>query len=185
MVFATAEARDLVVREHGAIEGGNQTIGRLATYLDTLPTHELVITRVFDAPRDLVFKTWTDPAHAKHWWGPREYPASELEMDARPGGMWRARLKSTAGEKDLWHSGVFREVVAPERIVFTFAWDEMGERGLETVVTVTLKEQGRKTHMTFHQAPFRSSGVCEGHEGGWGSCFDRLAEKLAKQCEAA
>jgi uncharacterized protein YndB with AHSA1/START domain len=140
----------------------------------------LTITRVFDAPRALVFSLWTDPRHAVKWWGPREHPAQELTIDARPGGSWRGRLRSVETGQDLWHHGVFREVVAPERLVFTFAWEEEGERGLETVVTVTFAEQGGKTLMTFHQAPFQSDFERDGHTGGWTSCFDRLDEQLVE-----
>ena len=75
---------------------------------------------------------------------------------------------------DLWHGGVFREVVPPERLVFTFAWEEEGERGIENVVTITFTEQGRKTLMNFRQTPFQSAEERDGHQGGWGSAFDRL-----------
>ena len=98
---------------------------------------ELVIMRVFNAPRDIVWKAWTDPEQALLWWGPRDYPATEVEMDVRPGGAWRGQLRSVEDRRVLTHHGVFREVVAPERLVFTFAWDEDGERGLETLVTIT------------------------------------------------
>src|SRR5262245_57063230 len=110
---------------------------------------ELVIKRVFDAPRELVFKMWTDPRHTANWWGPRNYPSRHVQMDVRPGGKWRHRLESTEGDKDLWLGGVYREIVPPERLVFTFAWEEEGERGMETVVTVTFDEQDGKTLMTF------------------------------------
>lgn len=146
-------------------------------------TAELVIVREFDAPRELVFATWTDPKHARHWWGPKDHPATHLEMDARPGGRWRNRLTSTETGVHLWHSGVFREVVPPERLVFTFAWEEEGERGLETVVTVTFAEHGGRTRMTFRQAPFRSTGERDGHACGWTSCFDRLTEHLSEPRE--
>ena len=139
---------------------------------------ELVITRVLDAPRDLVFKAWTDARHAKSWWGPRDYPATHLEMDARPGGAWRGRLRSTATGEELRLGGVFREIVPPERVVFTFAWEEEGERGLETLVTVTFAEQGGKTQMTFRQTPFQSVEERDGHRGGWSSSFDRLEEHV-------
>ncbi|MFA6239947.1 MAG: SRPBCC domain-containing protein [Candidatus Hydrogenedentales bacterium] len=187
MLFASSAARDLIVQEYGAIEGGKQTLARLAGFLasDNAEGGELVITRVFDAPRELVFKAWTDPDLAKNWWGPRNYPAKHLEMDARPGGAWRALLKSTENQKDLWHGGVFREVVEPDRVAFTFAWEEAGERGLETLVTVTFAEHDRKTHMKFHQAPFRSGGERDGHHGGWTSCFDRLDDLMASQREIA
>jgi uncharacterized protein YndB with AHSA1/START domain len=137
---------------------------------------ELVITRVFDAPRELVFKAWTDARHAMSWWGPRDYPAIHMEMDLRPGGAWRGRLRSTASGEELGLGGVFREVAPPERVVFTFAWEEEGERGLETLVTVTFAELDGKTQMTFRQTPFQSIEERDGHRGGWSSSFDRLAD---------
>jgi uncharacterized protein YndB with AHSA1/START domain len=135
---------------------------------------ELVITRTFDAPRALVFAAWTDPLHAREWWGPVNYPARHIEMDVRPGGAWRMCLRSTEGKPELWQGGVFREVVAPERLAFTFAWEEQGERGLETLVTVTFADEGGKTRMTFRQVPFQSIEERDGHQWGWNSTFDRL-----------
>ena len=140
---------------------------------------ELVITRVFAAPRALVFEAWTDPRHAMSWWGPVDHPATHVEMDVRPGGRWRHRLTSPETGQDLWHGGVFREVAAPERLVFTFAWEEEGERGLETLVTVTFPEESGKTRMTFRQVPFQSVEERDGHRGGWTSTFDRLDRHLA------
>ena len=140
----------------------------------------LVITRVFDAPRDLVFKLWTDSKHAIKWWGPRDYPATYLDMDARLGGAWRGCLTSTETGKDLWQGGIFREILPPERLVFTFAWDEEGERGLETEVAITFAEQDGKTVMTFRHAPFQSIKERDGHQGGWTSTFDRLADYVRK-----
>ena len=140
----------------------------------------LTITRVFDAPRELVFKAWTDKQHAIMWWGPKHHPATQVDMDVRPGGRWRHCLKSVETGKDLWHRGSFREVVPPERLVFTFAWEELGERGLETLVTVTFEELGGKTRMTMHQTPFQSLGERDGHGEGWSSAFDRLEEHLTK-----
>ena len=147
--------------------------------MTTAPTkpsadYELVITRVFDAPRALVFKVWTDPRHLKNWFGPKEYPASQMKADVRPGGAWRACLKSIANEPDLWVSGIYREIAAPERLVFTFAWEEEGERGLETVVTITFTEENAKTKMTLRQAPFKSVEERDGHVYGWSSALDRL-----------
>ena len=141
----------------------------------------LTITRLFDAPRALVWQAWTDPKHAMNWWGPRDYPAREVAMDVRVGGRWRHCLRSTATGADLWHGGVFREVVPPERLVFTFAWDEEGERGIENVVTITFTAQGRKTLMNFRQTPFQSAEERDGHQGGWGSAFDRLDDLFASQ----
>jgi uncharacterized protein YndB with AHSA1/START domain len=141
---------------------------------------ELVITREFDAPRELVYEAWTDPRHAAQWWGPRHHPARSIKMDVRPGGAWRHCLRSTETGTDLWHGGVFREVVPPERLVFTFAWEEEGERGLETLVTVTFADIGGRTRMTLTQTPFQSDGERDGHDEGWNSTFDRLADRLAE-----
>lgn len=141
---------------------------------------ELVITRIFEAPREVVFKAWTDPNQAKKWWGPKDHPAIELEMDVRPKGAWRVCLRSIETGKELWHGGVFQEITPPDRLVFTFAWDEEGERGLETLVTVTFADQNGKTQMTFHHAPFQSIEQRDGHQGGWTSTFDRLADYLGE-----
>ena len=106
---------------------------------------ELVITRVLSVPRDLVFRAWTDVAHVRQWFGPKHHPACEMSIDVRPGGRWRGCLRSPETGSDLWLGGVYREIVPPERLVFTFAWEEEGERGLETLVTITFADQGGKT----------------------------------------
>jgi uncharacterized protein YndB with AHSA1/START domain len=142
----------------------------------------LEITRVFDAPPRLVFKAWTDPAHAARWAGPRGFTATQLEGEVRPGGAWRTCLRRDETGEELWQGGVYREVVEPERLVFTFAWDRAdGGRGHETLVTVMFAEQqGGKTRMTFRQAVFESVEQRDGHRGGWNSTFDRLAEHVAE-----
>lgn len=138
---------------------------------------ELVITRDFDAPRELMFRLWTDPAHMLQWLGPRDHPAVHVEMDARPGGAWRACLRPLDGGPDLWQGGVCREAVAPERIVFTFAWDkEHPAHSHETLVTVEFAEHGGKTRMTFRQSFLPSAEQRDGHREGWTSTFDRLAD---------
>ena len=136
---------------------------------------ELVITRVLDAPPILVYKAWTEPEHMVRWMGPRGFTAPSAKMDVRPGGQYRALIRSGEG-KDYWFRGVYREVVEATRLVFTFAWEEDGERGQENLVTVTFAEEDGKTRMTFHQAEFDSVGQRDGHRGGWSSSFDRLAE---------
>lgn len=135
---------------------------------------ELIITRNFNAPRRLVWQAWIDPEQALHWWGPTHHPAVSIELDVRVGGRWRHCLKSQQDGGLLWHGGVFREVVEPEKLVFSFAWEEPGERGLETLVTVTFFDAGDTTQMTLRQAPFVSSGEQQGHTEGWNSTFDRL-----------
>ena len=148
------------------------------TPIDQNDDRELVISRTFDAPRDLVFAAWTNPHHAREWWGPVNYPARYVEMDVRPGGAWRMCLRSTEGKPELWQGGTFREVVRPERLVFTFAWEEEGERGIETLVTVTFAEEGGRTRMIFRQVPFQSAEERDGHRWGWNSTFDRLVGML-------
>jgi uncharacterized protein YndB with AHSA1/START domain len=83
-------------------------------------------------------------------------PSRDACGDGRSGGRRRHRLTSTETGGELWHGGFFREVAPPERLVFTFAWEEEGERGLETLVTVTFLEEGGRTRMTFRQVPFQS-----------------------------
>jgi len=140
---------------------------------------EPMISRVFDAPRALVFKIWTEPAHIKHWWGPRGYTTLSCAMDLRPGGAWRVESRHTDGSETA-ERGVFREIVEPERLIFTHAWEgEDGKPGHETLVMVTFADLGDKTRMTFHQAPFISVEIRDGHFQGWSESFDMLAEHLA------
>lgn len=141
----------------------------------------LTITRIFDAPRKLVWEAWTKAEHALHWWGPKHHPATNIAWDARPGGRWRNCLREVGTGKLFWHGGMFREVAEPERLVFTFAWEEPGERGMETLVTVTFSELEDKTRMVMHQAPFLSLTEHDGHDEGWNSTFDRLAGYLQEQ----
>lgn len=145
-----------------------------------LADRELVITRVFDAPRGLVFRAWTDPESAEQWWGPKGFHLTHREMDVRPGGRWRVCMRSPEGV-DHWAGGVYREIVEPERFVYTWAWERPeGRPGRETLVTVDLAEQGEKTKMTFRQAEFETVENRDSHRGGWTESFDLLAEYLAK-----
>jgi uncharacterized protein YndB with AHSA1/START domain len=137
--------------------------------------HELVITRDFDAPRSLVFKAWTQPEHMVHWWGPKGYTTPTCEMDVRPGGALRLCMRSPEGT-DFWVRGVYREVVEPERIVFTGASE--AEPGSETVMTITFAEHAGGTRLTVHQS-FTKVEFARGAKEGWTSSLERLAEYLA------
>jgi uncharacterized protein YndB with AHSA1/START domain len=142
---------------------------------------ELTITRVLDAPRSLVFKVWTEPEHLARWWGPHDFTTPSLKADIRPGGTYRICIRSPKGGNH-WMTGVYREIAAPERIVFTFAWEnDEGKPGHETLVTVTFAEERGKTKLTFHQAVFESVSSRDSHQEGWSECLDRLAAYLAKQ----
>ena len=140
---------------------------------------DLTITRVFDAPRDLVFKAWTDSAHGNDWSAPRGFTVTAFEADLRPGGAWRLRMRTPEG-KELRVGGVYREIVPPERIVSTHAWQNPdGTSGHETLMTVALAAHGDRTEMTFRQTGFESDEDRDGHREGWSECFDRLEEHLA------
>jgi len=139
---------------------------------------EPVMTRILHAPRELVFKAWTDPKQVTQWWGPKGFTMLHCDVDLRPGGLCHYGMQSPDGS-EMWGKFVYREIVEPERIVFTFAWEEEGERGRENLVTITFEEQGNKTRMTFRQAFFESISERDSHNSGWTSCFERLAQFLA------
>lgn len=141
---------------------------------------DLTLVREFEAPRELVFKLWTNPEYLIKWMGPRHHPSVHHEADVRPGGIWRGCLQSVERpDVLLWQGGSYLEVVPPEKLVFTFAWDD----GPETVCTVLLTEQKGKTRMVFHQTPFETAGNRDGHGEGWSSSFDRLADLLVRSAQ--
>lgn len=140
---------------------------------------ELVITRVLDAPRSLVFKLWTRPEHLARWWGPQGFTTISCEMDVRPGGAWVRCMRSPEGTL-YTKRGIYREIVPPERLVFTYVNEDAdGRLGPETLVTVTFEEHGAKTRLTLHQSGFESVSERDAHAGGWTSCLERFAEYLA------
>ncbi|WAL59864.1 SRPBCC family protein [Thermocoleostomius sinensis] len=144
----------------------------------TIQDRQLTITRLLDAPRSLVFKVWTQPEHFSRWLGPKDFTTIGCQMNVQVGGMYRACIRSPEGT-DYWMQGIYREIIEPERIVFTFAWeDENSQPKHETLVTVTFEEQGNKTLMTFQQAIFESIESRDSHNTGWSECFDRLATYL-------
>lgn len=142
----------------------------------------LRIRRAFDAPRELVWAAWTRPEMTVQWMGPVEWPAVSVRQDLRVGGEWRIRLRHPETGQELWQGGVYREITAPERLVFTFRWDEGHEDGppVDTLVTVRLDEttDGR-TVMDFMHEGLKSEHSLTGHRHGWNSTADRLAAWLA------
>lgn len=139
---------------------------------------ELVITRIFNAPRTLVFKAWTDPQHKQHWHAPQGFTVTDVTYNLKPGGSYRACLNAPDGTKH-WVCGTYKVIKEPEKLVFTHGWeDENGECPHETLVTVTLTDLGDKTRMDFHQAIFESIESRDGHRMGWDSTFERLSAYL-------
>jgi uncharacterized protein YndB with AHSA1/START domain len=142
---------------------------------------ELVITRIIDAPRPLVFRAWTQPEHLARWWGPQGFSTIHCEMDVRVGGAYRFGMRSPDG-LDFWKRGVFREIVEPQRLVFTFAWEQPdGTLEHELLTTVTFEALGTRTRLTLHQARFLTQERCDEHHHGWTSTLQRLADYLATQ----
>jgi uncharacterized protein YndB with AHSA1/START domain len=170
----------------GATNSGTTTSARSAD-------QEIVITRAFDAPRDLVFKAWTEPERVMRWWGPNGFTTPVCKIDLRPGGVFHNCMRSPEG-RDFWSKGVYREIVEPERIVCTdFFSDAEGnlvqptQYGMspdwpaEALVTVTFAEHDGKTTFTLHHAvgsaPASERDQCQ---AGWTESQDRLAGYLAK-----
>ena len=142
---------------------------------------ELRITRVLEAPRELVFKAWIDPQHLINWWGPRGFSTPNCEMDARPGGSYQFRMRAASGREVIW-SGVCRELIEPERLVLTCSIRNLDGSlvSAETVLTLTLEDQQGKTRLTLHQGVFDSDENCRAHGQGWNDALDRIGEYLAR-----
>ena len=139
----------------------------------------LVITRIFDAPRRLVFDMWTEPEHLALWWGPRGFTAISGRLDVRPGGAWSRSMQAPNGSIIRKH-GIYREILAPERLVLTYITDDAaGNPGPETLVTVTFADIGGKTRLTLHQAIFESVAARDDHRRGWTGALERFAAHLS------
>ena len=141
----------------------------------------LVITRLFDAPRETVFSAWVDPEQATQWWGPKGFTPVSCTIDARVGGAWRRVMRSPDGA--LYRArGVYREVAAPSRLVFTYSWETgTGEAGHETLVTLTFTARGNQTELNLRQDVFETVAACDDHRGGWSSSLERFSEFLAQR----
>jgi uncharacterized protein YndB with AHSA1/START domain len=138
------------------------------------------VRRVFEAPRERVWKEWTEPERFADWFGgtDSEVPLSTVSMDVRPGGSWRLTMYTEPGRREIHWKGEFREVVEPERLVFTVS-DQPGDDAYE-LVTVVLTDLGDgRTEMRFEQRGQLSAEHYERAEQGWGVFFDRIAERLA------
>lgn len=144
---------------------------------------ELVFTRVFDAPRELVWTAWTDPRHVGEWWGPRGFTTTTHEMDVRPGGVWRFVMHGPDGT-DYPNRIVYTEVMRPERLAYDHG-DDDGTDDVSFQVTVTFADEGGRTRLTmrmrFASAEELRRVVEEfGAVEGANQTLDRLGEYLAR-----
>lgn len=139
----------------------------------------LVIERVFKAAPDKIFKAWTDPAILVEWWGPEGFNIPECAMDVRAGGSWRTTMISPKGDGHVV-SGVYREISPPNRLVMTWAWEQDGQRGHETVIEVTFEPTSVGTKMRLVQSVFESTDSRDSHGKGWSSTFNDLERYLAQ-----
>ena len=157
--------------------------GSKAAFTLTTPSdREIVMTREFDAPRELVFEAYTNPEHIPQWWGPRVLTTTVHKMDVRPGGVWRFVQRDPNGNEYAFH-GEFREIVPPERIVYTFEFE--GMPGHVLIETVTFEEHEGKTKLTaralFQTVKDRDGMLNSGMEHGAAESMDRLAELLERR----
>jgi uncharacterized protein YndB with AHSA1/START domain len=153
---------------------------------------ELVVTRLFGAPRELVFRAWTEPERLKRWWGPKSFTMPFCEIDPRLGGVFLRCMRSPEG-RDFWVTGVFREVVVPERLVFTDSFaDSNGnvvpaERyglgpgwPLERLVAVTFEEEGDATRVTLRHTGIPPGADLDLTRWGWSDGLRSLDEYLGE-----
>lgn len=156
---------------------------------------DLVITRVFDAPRELVFKAWTEPEHFTQWWGPNGYSTPHCTLDARPGGDMFFCMRSAEGD-DTWARGTFLEVVPPEKIVYTEGFADPEGNIIDPAsiglpadfpelsrVEVTFTDLGGKTEMTLRHAMHIE--IADDARRGWSESFDRLETYVESNASAS
>jgi uncharacterized protein YndB with AHSA1/START domain len=146
---------------------------------------ELNFTRVVDAPRELVFKVWTDPKHVARWWGPHHFTNPRCKWDARPGGAILVHMRGPDGTVYPM-TGAFHEVVPPERLVFISAVPgEGGSNLFEVLNTVTFVERDGRTAQTLTAKVVRKTAGADqflkGMEAGWTQSLERLEAHLAVQ----
>ncbi len=140
----------------------------------------LVIRRTFAAPRARVYAAWTEPEQMRRWAGPEGFSVPEMEQDPRVGGTYRMTMQQPDGER-ISVRGVFREIEPPERISYTWRWEEdTPEAEIETLVTVEFHDRGAETELVLTHDRFVSEESRAGHEGGWNSALDELGRFLAE-----
>jgi uncharacterized protein YndB with AHSA1/START domain len=196
-VFATAESRDQVAEEFGAIEGMHQTLDRLGEELARKQS-EFVIARRFDAPRDLMFRVWTERDHLMHWWGPKGVEVFSCTNDFREGGVMHYAMRMPDGG-EVWGRWVYREIAPPARLVFISSFSNpegelarhpfSDEWPRQLLSTITFVEQDGGTLVTVRWSPYDATEAeratfeagRDSMHGGWSGTFDQLSDYLATQ----
>jgi uncharacterized protein YndB with AHSA1/START domain len=133
-------------------------------------TEALRLSRRFKAPREAVFRAFTDPAALAKWFGPEGVNVTDVKVDLRPGGAYSMVFGSKDGDNHGL-SGVYREISPPERLVMTWAWDHGDMAGMETLVTIELNEAGAETELTLTHEKLPSQNAIDLHRQGWTSSF--------------
>lgn len=157
-----------------------------ATATDTASDRDLVLTRIIDAPREALFRAWTDPDLLKQWFAPRPYTTPVAELDVRPGGRCLIVMRSPEGD-EIPCPGVYLEVVENQRIVstdaYTSAWEPSAKPFMTAIVTFEEIDGGRKTLYTARARHWtvtdREQHEKMGFHEGWGQCADQLAALVA------
>jgi len=183
MLFPSAANRDYMFKTYGVEEGGKQTFQRLASFLiATSPTapKPLVLTRVINAPRDLVFQAWIDPKQLSQWWGPSGYTSPVCEVDPRVGGKFLIHMQGPDGKVKPMY-GALSKIDASERLIFITGMTEPdGTTIVEIQNTVTFIDDGNgKTVLTLEAQVLIASEAARpmvaGMEMGWSQSLERLA----------
>lgn len=199
MVFESAELRNRVAEQFGAVEGLNQTLNHLAEELERIAAEsgrEFVITRTFDAPRDLMWKVWTDEQRLAKWFGPKGVTIFHSKNDLRPGGMYLYGMRSPDGS-EFWGRWIYIDIEKPERLVFVISFsDPKGglaahpmapEWPREWLSIVTFTEERGKTTVTvkwttINATESQRNTFAEGRASmnqGWGGTFEQLTNYIA------
>jgi uncharacterized protein YndB with AHSA1/START domain len=199
MLFESAELRDRVASEYGAVEGLQQTLDHLAGELRVMATGAFVISRTYAVPRDLMWKVWTDEEHLAKWFGPKGTTLFHSKNDLRPSGTYLYGMRAPNGE-EWWGRWVYREIVKPEKLVFTISFADADGNvkqhpvdpkwPLQWLSVVTFSESGGRTTVTVHWTLLQDATAEEratfeagfdSMNGGWSGTFEQLTSLLEKE----
>ena len=152
-----------------------------AARVQTTDDRVLRLSRRLKAPRALVFKVFTDPAHLVRWFGPEGFTVAECKVEARVGGRFYVDMRSPEG-KPHRIDGRFTEIEVHNRLVMTWAWlDETDKPGHQTLLTLTFEKVGDETELLLQQELFQDVETRDSHNQGWSSCFNRLERYVVEQ----